>query len=162
MALIKIDSVAVSDRDNNALKENYLYKDLFLDIDNRVSYNNQLNRTEELKDVLGLFDIEAVKTSIANALLTSPGEKILNPEFGVDLRRFIFEPIDEDTAEDIQDDIEDNLPKWEPRINLENVFVEADEDQQEYKITLQINIPSLDVYGLSLRSVLNSNGYNFL
>ena len=162
MALIKIDSVAVSDRDNNALKENYLYKDLFLDIDNRVSYNNQLNRTEELKDVLGLFDIEAVKTSIANALLTSPGEKILNPEFGVDLRRFIFEPIDEDTAEDIQDDIEDNLPKWEPRISLENVFVEADEDQQEYKITLQINIPSLDVYGLSLRSVLNSNGYNFL
>ena len=162
MALIKIDSVAVSDRDNNALKENYLYKDLFLDIDNRVSYNNQLNRTEELKDVLGLFDIEAVKTSIANALLTSPGEKILNPEFGVDLRRFIFEPIDEDTAEDIQDDIEDNLPKWEPRISLENVFVEADEEQQEYKITLQINIPSLDVYGLSLRSVLNSNGYNFL
>jgi phage baseplate assembly protein W len=162
MALIKIDSVAVSDRDNNALKENYLYKDLFLDIDNRVSYNNQLNRTEELKDVLGLFDIEAVKTSIANALLTSPGEKILNPEFGVDLRRFIFEPIDEDTAEDIQDDIEDNLPKWEPRISLENVFVEADEEQQEYKITLQINVPSLDVYGLSLRSVLNSNGYNFL
>ena len=162
MALIKIDSVAVSDRDNNALKENYLYKDLFLDIDNRVSYNNQLNRTEELKDVLGLFDIEAVKTSIANALLTSPGEKILNPEFGVDLRRFIFEPIDEDTAEDIQDDIEDNLPKWEPRISLENVFVEADEEQQEYNITLQINIPSLDVYGLSLRSVLNSNGYNFL
>tara|TARA_R110002020_G_scaffold36323_11_gene109024 strand:+ start:1592 stop:2080 length:489 start_codon:yes stop_codon:yes gene_type:complete len=162
MALIKIDSVAVSDRDNNALKENYLYKDLFLDIDNRVSYNNKLNRKEELRDVLGLFDIEAVQNSIANALLTSPGEKILNPEFGVDLRRYLFEPVSDDITDEIQEDITDNLPNWEPRIDLENVFVEADEDQQEYNITLQINVPSLDVYGLSLRSVLNSNGYNFL
>ena len=162
MALIKIDSVAVSDRDNNALKENYLYKDLFLDIDNRVSYNNQLNRTEELKDVLGLFDIEAVKNSIANALLTSPGQKILNPRFGVDLRQYVFEPVSEFTTHSIRMRITRNLPRWEPRISLENVFVEADEEQQEYKITLQINIPSLDVYGLSLRSVLNSNGYNFL
>ena len=162
MALIKIDSVAVSDRDNNALKENYLYKDLFLDISNRVSYNNQLNRKEELRDVLGLFDIEAVKNSIANAFLTSPGEKILNPEFGVDLRRYVFEPVSDDITDEIQEDITDNLPDWEPRISLENVFVEADEEQQEYNITLQINVPSLDVYGLSLRSVLNSNGYNFL
>lgn len=162
MALIKIDSVAVSDRDNNALKENYLYKDLFLDIDNRVSYNNQLNRTEELKDVLGLFDIEAVKNSIANAFLTSPGQKILNPRFGVDLRQYVFEPVSEFTTHSIRIRINSNLPRWEPRISLENVFVEADEEQQEYKITLQINVPSLDVYGLSLRSVLNSNGYNFL
>jgi len=162
MALIKIDSVAVSDRDNNALKENYLYKDLFLDIDNRVSYNNQLNRTEELKDVLGLFDIEAVKNSIANAFLTSPGQKILNPRFGVDLRQYVFEPVSEFTTHSIRLRINSNLPRWEPRISLENVFVEADEEQQEYNITLQINVPSLDVYGLSLRSVLNSNGYNFL
>ena len=162
MALIKIDSVAVSDRDNNALKENYLYKDLFLDISNRVSYNNQLNRKEELRDVLGLFDIEAVKNSIANALLTSPGQKILNPRFGVDLRQYVFEPVSEFTTHSIRRRINSNLPRWEPRISLENVFVEADEEQQEYNITLQINVPSLDVYGLSLRSVLNSNGYNFL
>ena len=50
----------------------------------------------------------------------------------------------------------------EPRIELENVEVSANEDQQEYNITLQINVPSLNVYGLSLRSVLNSNGYNFI
>ena len=162
MALIKIDSVAVSDRDNNALKENYLYKDLFLDINNRVSYNNQLNRKEELRDVLGLFDIEAVKNSIANALLTSPGEKILNPRFGVDLRQYVFDPVSEFTTHSIRSRINSHLPRWEPRISLENVFVGADEEQQEYNITLQINVPSLDVYGLSLRSVLNSNGYNFL
>ena len=71
MALIKIDSVSVSKADDNAIKQNYLYKDLFLDIKNSYSYNAQLNRKEELKDVAGLYDIESIKNSIANALLTS-------------------------------------------------------------------------------------------
>jgi phage baseplate assembly protein W len=162
MALIKIDSVSVTEAEDTALKQQYLYKDLFLDIKNRVSFNRQLNRKEELKDVQGLFDLESIQNSIANALLTSPGEKILNPEFGVDLRRFIFDPISPFTELEIQSDIEENLPTFEPRIELENVIVTANIDQQEYNITLQINVPSLNVYGLSLRSVLNSNGYNFI
>tara|TARA_R100000664_G_C2724531_1_gene116888 strand:+ start:583 stop:1071 length:489 start_codon:yes stop_codon:yes gene_type:complete len=162
MALIKIDSVSVTEAEEAALKQQYLYKDLFLDITNRVSFNRQLNRKEELKDVQGLFDIESVQNSIANALLTSPGQKILNPEFGVDLRRFIFEPVSVFTQLEIEADINENLPLFEPRIELENVEVIANEDLQEYRITLQINVPSLNVYGLSLRSVLNSNGYNFV
>ena len=32
MALIKIDTVSVSKAENNAIKQNYLYKDLFLDV----------------------------------------------------------------------------------------------------------------------------------
>ena len=162
MALIKIDSVSVSKADDNAIKQNYLYKDLFLDIKNSYSYNAQLNRKEELKDIAGVYDIEAIKNSITNALLTSPGEKILNPELGIDLRRFIFEPVDIFTTQEIRADIEENLPNFEPRIELEKVDVEALEDQQQYNIQLQINVPSLNVYGLSLRSVLNSNGYNFI
>ena len=162
MALIKIDTVSVSKAEDNAIKQNYLYKDLFLDVKNSYSYNAQLNRKEELKDVAGLYDIEAIKNSIANALLTSPGEKILNPEFGIDLRRFIFEPVDIFTTQEIRADIEENLPNFEPRIELEKVDVEALEEEQQYNIQLQINVPSLNVYGLSLRSVLNSNGYNFI
>jgi phage baseplate assembly protein W len=162
MALIKIDTVSVSKADENAIKQNYLYKDLFLDIKNSYSYNAQLNRKEELKDVAGLYDIEAIKNSIANALLTSPGEKILNPLFGIDLRRYIFEPIDVFTQDSIQQDIQSRLPSLEPRIELEQVEVQALEDEQQYNIQLQINVPSLNVYGLSLRSVLNSNGYNFI
>ena len=112
MALIKIDSVSVTEAEDAALKQQYLYKDLFLDIKNRVSFNRQLNRKEELKDVQGLFDIESIQNSIANALLTSPGEKILNPEFGIDLRRFIFDPVSPFTELEIQSDIEENLPKY--------------------------------------------------
>jgi hypothetical protein len=38
----------------------------------------------------------------------------------------------------------------------------ADPDAQEYQIFLQINIPSLDVEGLSIKSKLNTIGYTIL
>ena len=94
-----------------------------------------------------------------NALLTSPGEKILNPTYGVDLRQYLFEPIDDFTTELIKDDIEIKLPAMEPRIVLKNVNVVADEDNNQYNIELQIDVPSLDVYGLSIKSELASTGY---
>lgn len=159
MANIKLTDVGVTKQEQIALSQQYLYKDLFLDLQNSYSYNNQLNRSVQLKDVQALFDINAISQSITNILLTTPGQKILNPEFGLDLRQYIFDPVDDFTTQEIQADIEEKLPQQEPRIELESVEVTADIDEQQYNITLQINVPSLNVYGLSLRSVLNSNGY---
>ena len=159
---IKITSLRANDIVEKSLKNNYLYKDIAFDLEPTVSYNRQLNKKEYLKDVQALYDIEAIKTSISNAFLTSPRQKILNPEFGVDLRRYLFEPVDVFTADLIQDDIELKLPNAEPRIEVENVTVFGDEDNQEYHITLQINVPSLNVRGVSIKSKLNSNGYTIL
>jgi hypothetical protein len=113
-----------------------------------------------LKDVQGLFDENAIRNSITNIFLTAPGEKILSPEFGLDLRRYLFEPISDFGAFAIKDDIKNRLPEMEPRVTIQNVVVVPYPEQNEYRITMQIDIPSLDVYGLSLRSSLNNNGYN--
>ena len=115
-----------------------------------------------MKDVQAIFDIEAVKNSVVNALLTTPGEKILDPTYGVDLRQYLFEPIDDFTTDLIKDDIEIKLPQMEPRIVLKSVNVIADEDNNQYNIELQIDVPSLDVYGLSIKSELASTGYTIV
>ena len=162
MALIKISDVSVDKADDAALNQGYLYKDLFLDILNRVSYNNQLNRTVEIRDVQGLYDLESIKNSIVNIMMTSPGQKILSPRFGIDLRRYLFEPVSNFTSFEIRSDIRDKLPRLEPRISLEKIGVKANVDNQEYRISLQINVPSLDITGLSLKSILNSNGYTIV
>lgn len=159
MANIKLTDVGVTKQEQIALSQQYLYKDLFLDLQNSYSYNNQLNRSVQLKDLQALFDINAISQSITNILLTTPGQKILNPEFGIDLRQYIFDPVDDFATQEIQADIEEKLPNLEPRIELESVEVTANIDEQQYNIVLQINVPSLNVYGLSLKSVLNSNGY---
>jgi phage baseplate assembly protein W len=159
---IKIKSLKVDKLSEKSLKGDYLYKDISFDLSQDVSYNNQLNKQEFLKDIKPLYDVEAVKNSVATAFLTAPGDKILNPTYGVDLRQYVFERVDDFTADIIKDDIETKLPIMEPRINIRNVVVEGDEDNNEYKISMQIDVPSLDVYGLSIKSKLNSNGYTIL
>jgi len=159
MALIKLTDIAASNLDNSSLERGYLYKDLFLDLETSVYYNKQLNKNSILKDVQASFDENAIRNSITNIFLTAPGQKILSPEFGLDLRRYLFEPISDFNAFAIKDDIDNRLPIMEPRVEVENVEVVPLPDDNEYIISLQINIPSLNVYGLSLRSALNNNGY---
>ena len=81
MPLIKMPDLSVDKLENASLQNEYLYKDLHLDLELAVYYNRQLNKGQQLKDVQGLFDLESVKNSITNAFLTAPGQKILNPEF---------------------------------------------------------------------------------
>jgi len=162
MALIKISDVSVDKNHEAGLRDGYLYKDLFLDLVPEVYYNKQLNKNVILKDVQGSYDLQAIKNSIINIFLTSPGQKILSPLFGLDLRRYLFDPVNSSTAYMIKYDIDTKLPDQEPRIELLNVNVDAVTDAQEYYISMQINIPSLNAYGITLKSLLNSNGYYVL
>jgi phage baseplate assembly protein W len=159
---IKIKSLEANSLDKTSLDNGYLYKDLALDLNPAYSYNSQLNRKEFLKDVQASYDVQAIKNSIVNAFLTAPGDKILNPTYGIDLKRFLFEPIDDFTTEIIKDDIQTNLPLMEPRITIDNIFIYPDEEENQYDIELQINVPSLGVYGLNIKSRLNSSGYTVL
>lgn len=156
---IKLTDIGVNPRTNKTLDQGYIYKDVFLDLQTEYSYNAQLNRQEGIKDVQALYDVGAVTNSIVNCFITSPGQKILNPTFGIDLRRYIFEPITDNTAFFIRQDIERNLPVMEPRVTVLSVQVFADPDNNQYTTQLQVNIPTLNVYGLSIRGNLNTTGY---
>jgi phage baseplate assembly protein W len=159
---IKIKSLGASKLAGLSLDKGYLYKDVEFDLTPSVSFNSQLNRNETLKDIQALYDLEAIKNSIVNCFLTAPGQKILSPLFGIDLRQFLFEGIDDFTSDIIQETIERKLPRMEPRIKVSNVTVIADEDANQYNITLKIDVPSLDIYGVSIRSELNSIGYTIV
>lgn len=159
---IKIKSLKVGELEEKSMKNDYLYKDLSLDIENAVYYNKQLNKNVKINDIAVIYDVESVKNSIRTALLTTPGENILNPEYGADLRQFIFEPVDKFTTLIIKNLIEDELPRMEPRVQIENVNVVGDEDNNTYYIQMQINVPSLGITGLSIKSELNSTGYTIL
>lgn len=159
---IKIKSIESDALTKRSLERDYLYKDVFLDLRPSVYLNRQLNKKEPLKDIDALYDVEAVKNSIMTALTTSPGDKILTPKYGIDLRRYLFEPIDDFILDIIKDDIETKLPIMEPRVQVVNVDVQGNEDYNEIYITMQINIISLNVYGLSIKSQINSTGYMIL
>jgi phage baseplate assembly protein W len=159
---INIKSLKIDEISQKSLNKGYLYKDVSFDLEPATFLNPQLNKKESLKDIQAIYDLEAIKNSIANCFLTAPGQKILNPTFGIDLRRFLFEPADEFTAELIKDDITEKLPDIEPRIRVRNVEVIPDEDNNEFDITLQIDIPSLNITGVFLKSKLDTIGYSII
>lgn len=159
---IKIKSLEVDKLSQDSIKNGFLYKDLFLDISPEYSYNKQLHKKEYVKDIQALFDIESVKNSIKNAFLTSPGEKILNPTYGIDLRRFLFRPITVFIEDIIRSEITSKLPIMEPRVTVSNVVVNGIPDQNQIDIEFEIDVPSLNVYGLQLKSQLSNTGYVIL
>lgn len=67
-----------------------------------------------------------VRESIRIILLTEPGERILREEFGCGLRRYLFEPNTVTTRQLIRDRIVQAIGRWEPRVTLQDVMVEAD------------------------------------
>ena len=45
-------------------------------------------------DVVVSKDNAAIKQSIVNLVLTNKGERLFNPDYGSDIRSFLFEPLD--------------------------------------------------------------------
>jgi hypothetical protein len=69
---------------------------------------------------------ENVRESIRLILLTEPGERLMREDFGCGLRRFLFEPNTVTTRTLIRERIARAIARWEPRVRLEEVSVEAD------------------------------------
>ncbi|MCB0187102.1 MAG: GPW/gp25 family protein, partial [Caldilineaceae bacterium] len=66
-----------------------------------------------------------VRESIRLILLTEPGERLMRESFGCGLRRFLFEPNTLATRQLIQERIVRALERWEPRVRVDSVQVDA-------------------------------------
>ena len=159
---IKLNVVKPTTEVEKALESGYLYKDVEFDLKLSFTGNTELYKQNEKLDLAPLYDVKAVITSVKNILTTSPGEKILNPTFGLDLRDYLFEPVSETGAFFLGRDLFDGLILQESRIKINNIRIKVNEDEQQYDINLDISIPSLNVNNLSLKGVLNNDGYTFV
>jgi hypothetical protein len=82
-----------------------------------------------------------VRESIRVILTTDRQERIMLPEFGGGLTRYLFQPNTPATHRLIQESITQSLSKWEPRIELESVRVAADpEDTRAAVATLHYRL----------------------
>lgn len=75
---------------------------------------------------------ESVRQSIQIILRTRPGEQLMRPEFGAGLENFLQEPNTLTTRRRIRDGITAALQRWEPRIVLNQVEVEAVPEQPSH------------------------------
>jgi phage baseplate assembly protein W len=59
-------------------------------------------------------------------LSTYPGERPMRPEFGSRIRDFVFRPVNIETIAELSQEVRNALLRWEPRVNIEGVYVIPD------------------------------------
>lgn len=83
------------------------------------------------KQVELVSDEEDIHQSLEILLSTIPGERIMNPDFGCELKTMVFEVITESMITKVQNAVERAILFFEPRINLEDVQVLINDDPLE-------------------------------
>jgi len=128
----------------------YLYSDLHLDFTNPID-----------NDVKADYDMSAIKNSVVTLFNTLPGQNLLNPEYGLNLLQYLFEPASSTIARIIGAKIVKDVSLYEPRIRVQNVNVQVNPDEQMYTITLSISVPSLNK-NVQVVGTLNREGFSLL
>lgn len=92
------------------------------------------------KDVGKKFDVNAVKQSLKNVLLTQKGEKPFNPNYGSGIYDLLFEPMDYLVSSVMQKEIETTIENYEPRVELIDVECEPNFDLEQYEIRIEFYV----------------------
>lgn len=128
----------------------YQYTDLHLDFSNPID-----------RDLKTDNDEAAIRNSIYNLFNTTPGQNLLNPNYGMNLLKYIFEPASPIVGREIGNTIIKNLSLYEPRLEVTSVNVQVNIEEQTYYIDLNINIPQFNQQ-LKIPGILTKTGYSIL
>ena len=89
---------------------------------------------------------QVVKQNFKNLILTEPGERIMNANFGVGLKQYLFENKTVAMQEEIIENINNQVSRYMSYLNIENIeFENEDEDPNYLGISIYYSIPSLSI-----------------
>lgn len=81
-------------------------------------------------------NVDSVKMALRNLILTNKYERLRNPDFGGNIRRYLFENFSETTASEIQEHIRNLIRNNEPRVRPITIRVVPNEEKQAINITI--------------------------
>ena len=84
--------------------------------------------------------VESIKNNIRLLLQTHKGERVFQPNLGMDLRSLIFEPLTEDITIQIENNIVDVFSRWLPFVDLRSIQVDRRDDLNQVNINIDFNI----------------------
>ena len=93
------------------------------------------------KDILTRKNIDAVKTSIQNLILTKNYERPFHPEIGSQVSNLMFELFIPSTIAALKKSIEDTIVKFEPRASILDINIVDNSDQNavDIEVTFSLN-----------------------
>ena len=109
--------------DTNKTKKPYI---IDRDEDVSIGLNFPLHRGDDRNgNFAGTFTtLEAVKVNVRNLLQTELGERVMQPNLGIRLKQFLFEPFTEDIRMAIENSIVDTFLVWLPFVTIVTLDIE--------------------------------------
>lgn len=156
MAAINLDIITQADSNRGARA---IYTDLHADLALNYTRSNELEKELQIKDIITDKDIGAIRNAFISLLTTSPGEKILNPIFGINFGDLLFLPVNEERAGVIGSNIITNMSRFEPRIKVINLEITPIIESQEYICDFIYSIPRFNNQKLQLKGNLSQTGF---
>ena len=120
--MAQYDSALVSKSKRNSRK--------FSDIDLNFTRNQITN------DIIKVEDVIAVKRAVKNLVQTNFYERPFQPELGCGVRELLFEKFTPMTKVFLQNKIQEVLVNYEPRIDLQSVKVDDDQDNNRLVVDI--------------------------
>jgi phage baseplate assembly protein W len=151
---------ALEKTSKNYEAKRYIYKDLSFDLNMQKVLIPGFDKSVTGVDIRDSRDLAAIKNSIQNLINTAPGERFLFPDYGMNLRYFLFSPITESTAYALGETVFSTINTYEPRVSVKSVEVIPDEDNLQYTINIIVNIISLNIQ-TTIEGVLSTKTLSF-
>ncbi|MBL96834.1 MAG: hypothetical protein CMF52_03375 [Legionellales bacterium] len=90
-----------------------------------------------------------VKQNLKMLVLTSKGERIMEPEFGVGIKDFLFENFNNMTFKKIDTSIRKQVEMFMPAVSILDIsFAGSEVDKNLLGVSIFFSIPSIDVRDL--------------
>lgn len=96
--------------------------------DNLKSWKYSVNFDPYGRAVELIDDAESIKQSLYILFSTAPGERIMEPEYGCDLKALAFQRLNLSLETQVVNDIKKAVSNFEPRIELKNVKLLHDDE----------------------------------
>ena len=96
-------------------------------------------------DVSIVKNDNAIKQSIRNLVMTTPGEKPFQPNIGCGVYSLLFEPLDAFSADAIKSEIINTINQYERRVQLRNVNCIPFKGNNKISVTVQYQVVGIPI-----------------
>jgi len=114
-----------------------------------------------LSNTFGAYNLITTFTDLAKQnlkmlVLTAPGERMMDINFGVGLRKYLFEPNDSSTYAEIDENIRKQVGQYLPYIRLDRIIFEEPPDYARDAFPHTLNVAIwFTIISLQVNTVLN-------
>ena len=91
-------------------------------------------------DVAKKYDVNAVKQSLRNLVLTQYYERPFQPNLGSNVNTILFEMADSLTSNVLENEIRNVLRNYEPRVTVNQIIVTPSPDENSFNLTMSFFI----------------------